>query len=166
MSMSINSHSPFPSTSSPWQPLETLNTLQTEYDVFNTASQVATEKTAVLGFRGKVRDSLEDECSARWKDTLTSALLCTYQLRPQLLQWAAPYRGQFWEMVLFICQNLLVSSDDLLWGTSYHIRQVKTSATWNDWDKESCIFNAQDTVNFPSESSSLPKMAMMSWRDL
>lgn len=44
---------------------------------------------------------------------------------------------------------------------------MKTSATWKGWDKNRIILRARATVNWSSsERSSMPKMAMMSWRDL
>lgn len=52
-------------------------------------------------------------------------------------------------------------------GTSFPGWPVKTSATWKGWDKNLWIFLARATVNLSSsDSSSIPKMAMISWSDL
>ena len=72
--------------------LETLNTLQTEHNVFNQGSHVAYRENCDFWIRGKERDTMEDECLICQKDPLMSALQPAYQLLPQLLQWVPPYR--------------------------------------------------------------------------
>ena len=44
---------------------------------------------------------------------------------------------------------------------------VNTSATWNGWERKRWILRARATVSLSSsESSSMPRMAMMSCSDL
>ena len=44
---------------------------------------------------------------------------------------------------------------------------VNTSATWKGWDRNRCILRARDTVSLSSsDNSSIPRIAMMSCRDL
>ena len=70
--------------------LETLNTLQTEYNVFNQGSHGLQGK---LHFGWGAREGhKEDEYLVCQKDSLMSALQPVYQLLPQLLQWVPPYR--------------------------------------------------------------------------
>lgn len=52
-------------------------------------------------------------------------------------------------------------------GTSLPMWPVKTSATWKGCDKKRWILRARATVSLSSsDSSSMPRMAMMSCRDL
>lgn len=52
-------------------------------------------------------------------------------------------------------------------GTSLPMWPVKTSATWKGWDRKRWILRARATVSLSSsESSSMPRIAMMSCRDL
>lgn len=52
--------------------LETLNTLQTEHNVFNQGSHVAYRENCNFWSKGKERDSTEDECLICQKDLLTN----------------------------------------------------------------------------------------------
>ena len=52
-------------------------------------------------------------------------------------------------------------------GTYFPSEPVKTSATWKGCDKNFCILRARDTVSLSSsDNSSIPKMAIISCRDL
>ena len=63
--------------------------------------------------------------------------------------------------------DLLEAADGLLDETSTPAVPVKTSATWKGWLRKRWILRARATVNLSSsESSSMPRMAMMSCSDL
>ena len=52
-------------------------------------------------------------------------------------------------------------------GTYFPSDPVKTSATWKGCERNFCILRARDTVNLSSsDNSSIPRMAMISCKDL
>lgn len=66
--------------------LETLNTLQTEHNVFNQGSHATYREKCNFWTRGKERDSTEDECSICQKDLLTSLQNYFLKISPCFLQ--------------------------------------------------------------------------------
>ena len=69
-----------------------------------------------------------------------------------------------WLLPLRMAWNPLMVS---LSGTSFPSEPVNTSATWKGWDRKREILRARDTVSLSSsDKSSIPRIAMMSCRDL
>jgi hypothetical protein len=64
-------------------------------------------------------------------------------------------------------EDTLKGGDRVLEGTSLPWIPVKISATWKGCDMKRWILRARSTVSLSSsESSSMPRMAIMSWSDL
>merc|ERR1711892_67926 len=62
---------------------------------------------------------------------------------------------------------LMANAKDTEMGTSLPGLLVKTSATWKGWERNLSIFLALATLSLSSsDNSSIPRIAMMSWRDL
>ena len=62
---------------------------------------------------------------------------------------------------------MILASDLTAKGTSFPRWPVKTSATWNGCERNLWIFLALATVNLSSsDNSSIPRIAMISCRDL
>ena len=73
----------------------------------------------------------------------------------------------FVDVIVFAFEDFLEAADRLGTGTYLPSRPVKTSATANGWERKRWILRARKTVSLSSgESSSIPRIAMMSCKSL
>ncbi len=70
-------------------------------------------------------------------------------------------------MVVIAVDQALEALDRVFEGDELAGEPVKTSATKNGWDRKRSILRARATATLSSsDSSSMPRMAMMSWSAL